>query len=914
MELGRNSRGGLGGGWPDSRDSRYSMPISTPVPVDLDVCLRDGSTARLRALVPDDVAAVVDLYRRLSIESAYNRFNSFRVPDVSFAQTSCATGDHQRFGLVAEREGRIVAVADYVRDPAAPQRAEVAFTVADDFHGQGLGTKMLEQLAVVARGEGISEFEAYTRTANEPMLRVFADSGFAFHGDYDAGVARVTLALGDTAAHDQRAQTRAGATAAASIGAFFAPRSVAVVGVSRRRGRIGSETFHNLLRAGFRGPVYPVSATGEPIAEVPGYRTVSEIPEHVDLAIIAVPGDRVEAVVDDCIAKHVKAIVVISAGFAEAGAEGQAREAALLAKVRAAGIRMVGPNCMGVINTDPEVRLNATFAPSFPRAGRVAFSSQSGALGLAILEHLEQLNLGLSTFVSVGNKADVSSNDLIQYWAEDARTDVILLYLESFGNPRKFSHLARRVAKTKPIIAVKAGRSTAGARAASSHTGALASGDLVVDALFRQSGVIRTDTLEEMFDVAALVANQPIPSGRRVAILTNAGGPAILAADACEAAGLQVPRLSEDTLDALRAFLPAAAGLSNPVDMLATASADDYRRAIPLMLADPAIDTLIAIFIPPLVTAPADVARAIADSVGQNAKPVVATFLGTRGTPDMLAPVPCYAFPESAARAIAHVVEYAEWRARPSGTPVEFCDAQRDQARAIIDRCLATGSGWMPLLDADALLATYGISTADTRVAGTAEEAVTAAGQLGYPVVMKAAGPGVLHKTEAGGVVLDLRDEASVRTAHRDLTARLGPDAASVSLQRMVRGVEMLIGVTLDPIFGHVLLCGSGGTLVELMQDTVCRLHPLTDVSVVEMVSEIRGAARLLGYRGAAPTDAAALRDMLLRVSALVSACPEILEMDLNPVMVLQKGACAVDVRIRLGAEAPPARYRDVTY
>jgi acyl-CoA synthetase (NDP forming) len=559
---------------------------------------------------------------------------------------------------------------------------------------------------------------------------------------------------------------------------------------------------------------------------------------------------------------------------------------------------MIGPNCMGVVNTDPAFHLNASFSPVFPPPGQIAFSSQSGALGLAILEYAQQLNLGLSTFASVGNKADVSANDLLEYWETDPRTRVILLYLESFGNPRRFREIARRVTRQKPIVAVKAGRSASGARAASSHTGALAASDTLIDALFRESGVIRTETLEELFDVAALLAHQPLPAGGRVGILTNAGGPGILAADACEGFRLTVPTLDASTVTALRAFLPTAASVANPVDMLATASAEDYRRAIPILLQDPGIDSLLTIFIPPLVTNSADAARAITDAARGSAKPVLATFFGAAGVPEILSPVPCYTFPESAVRALAHAVAYAGRRAAPVGVAPAFTEVDHHAARVIVEHATATGGGWLSPLDCDALLQVCGIPTAGTHVATAAADACSMARKLGYPVVLKGSGPNLLHKTEQHAVFTGLADDAAVLHAFRLLSQ--SPDVVQILVQPMVAGVEMFVGASFDPKFGHAIVCGSGGTLVELVRDTSCRLAPLTDVSAREMLDELRGSVLLRGYRGAPPADEAALRDVLLRISVLLDVCPEILELDLNPVMVSTTGATVVDARIRI--------------
>jgi acetyl coenzyme A synthetase (ADP forming)-like protein len=689
-----------------------------------------------------------------------------------------------------------------------------------------------------------------------------------------------------------------------TLRAFFEPRTVAVIGASRQADTVGGAIFRNLAFGGFHGQVVPVHPSAATIEGITAYSRIDEVPFDVDLAVVVVPADAVERVVDDCIAKQVPAIVVISAGFGEMGAEGHAREIALRDRVRAAGLRMIGPNCMGVLNTDAAVHLNASFSPVFPPAGGIAFSSQSGALGLAILEYARTLNLGMSTFVSVGNKADVSSNDLLEYWEHDPHTQVILLYLESFGNPRRFSTIARRVARRTPIVAVKSGRSVSGARAATSHTGALASPDTMVDALFRDAGVIRTDTLEELFDVAALLAHQPLPTGRGVAILTNAGGPGILAADACAARGLTIPTLGDETVRGLRAFLPAAASVGNPVDMLATAPADHYRQAIPLLLDDPAVDAVLTIFIPPLVTDSGDAARAIADATHQAVKPVLATFFGAAGVPELLTPIPCYVFPESAARALAHATRYAEWRNRPAGTPVTFDAATRARLAQRLAEAVSHDSGWLTPVSVRALLGEAGIPTVGFRIVRSEAEAVSIAGAIGFPVVLKGSGRMVVHKTEANAVRTNLLNDEAVASAYRELASR--SDLEDVVLEPMViGGVEMMVGGVLDASFGPVVVCGSGGTLVELMRDAVLRLAPLSDWTASEMLDEVRGSARLRGFRGSPRLDEMALRAIVLRVGALLDACPAIAELDLNPVMVRRNGAIAVDARVRVTVSDP---------
>ena len=689
-----------------------------------------------------------------------------------------------------------------------------------------------------------------------------------------------------------------------------------MVGASRSRGRIGSEILHNILSSGFRGAVHPVHPSASAIQGLTCSRRVSDIPGPIDLAVIAVPAGEVLAVVDDCIRKGVRGLCVITAGFGESDAAGRAREAELLSRVRSAGCRLIGPNCMGLLNTDPDVSLNATFSPVYPPGGGVAMSTQSGALGLAILDYARRLNIGISSFVSVGNKADVSGNDLLQYWGDDPRTSVILLYLESFGNPRKFGQIARRVGRAKPIVAVKAGRSKAGARAASSHTGALAASDVVVDALFRQAGIISTATLEELFDVAALLANQPIPDGRRVAILTNAGGPGILAADACEERGLEIASLSERTRDELRGFLPPSASLGNPVDILASAPAEHYSRAAGAILADEGVDSLLVIFIPPLVTEPDAVARAIVEaSRWAGSKPVLGVLMRTAGAPPELAPIPCYAFPESAAIALARVTEYGAWRrtAPPPDVPPAAIDAEA--ARRVVGRALARGDAWLEAGDVEALMHAIGVRTPRAAVARDGAQAAAVAAGVGFPVAVKALGPALLHKTERQALVLDVADEAGVREACDDLRMRLGSDVAGYLVQAMVPGgVEMIVGATVDEQFGPLVVCGSGGVLVDLLGDSSVRLHPVTAADARAMVDELKGARLLRGYRGRPPADEGALHDVIARVSSLLEACPEIVELDINPLLVLTSGASAVDVRIRVEPEGPPRRSRQIVY
>jgi acetyl coenzyme A synthetase (ADP forming)-like protein len=688
------------------------------------------------------------------------------------------------------------------------------------------------------------------------------------------------------------------------------PRSVAVIGASRTRGTIGAEVLHNLLANGFTGAVYPVNPHAHAVQGVRAYPTVQAVPDEIDLAVVVVPAGQVPAVVDDCVAKGVRGLVVLTAGFNEVGERGRAVQAAMTAKVRAAGIRMVGPNCLGVLNADPAVALDATFAPTWPPHGNVAFSSQSGAVGLAILDYAKELGIGVHHFVSVGNKADVSGNDLISYWSRDPAVQVILLYLESFGNPRNFLRIAQEVARDKPIIAVKSGRTAAGARAASSHTGALAGSDVAVDALLGQAGVIRTDTMEEMFDTAMLLANQPVPRGNRVALLTNAGGPGIMAADACEGHGLALAELSPATTEALRGFLPPEASVKNPVDMIASARPSSYEAGLRLLLADEHVDAVIALFVPPVGTEAAEVAAAIRAAGAGASKPVLTCFMGMHGVPAALSSLregrfPSYAFPESAGIALSRAVRYGRWRDRGVGTvPPLAVDAAR--ARAAI---ATAGSGWLPPEAVREVLAAYGIETPRGATASGVDEAVVAARAIGYPVAVKLASATIAHKTDVGGVVLDVRDDDGVRRAvdaiRRGLAERgRAAEMAGVTIQPMVpRGVETFVGMTRTPDFGALIAFGAGGIAVELWKDVAFRLHPITDLDARDMLDQIRARPLLDGFRGAPPADREALVEVLLRIDRLSEDLPAITELDLNPLIARPPGhgAIAIDARIRLG-------------
>jgi acetate---CoA ligase (ADP-forming) len=869
-----------------------------------DVVLRDGSTMRFRPPGKEDAAALLDFFRDLSDRSLYLRFHGHPSVDEHLVAPVLEPDWSERGALVGTQDDRIVALANYVRLRDL-RVAEVAFAVADGFQGRGIATRLLEQLAVQAGSMGIEEFLAEVMFDNTAMLRVFADAGFETTRETISGTTEVHLSLGRTETLRTRVDERDHVGVVTSLRPFFEPATVAVVGASPRAGSIGGELFRNVLRGEFLGVAFPVNRSGDSVAGVRAYQSVAEIGEQVDLAVVCLPGQAVLPAAAEALAAGVRALCVISAGFAEIGPEGLARQEELLALVRSHGARLLGPNCLGIAVTD--CRLNATFGPRALPPGNVGFSSQSGALGLAVLERAAERRLGLSAFVSIGNKADISSNDLLEYWEDDEGTSVVLLYLESFGNPRKFARVARRLARRKPIVAMKAGRTGAGAKAASSHTAALAGSETAVDALFQQAGVLRVDTLEELLDVTGLLATQPLPRGRNVAVLTNAGGLGILCADACEAAGLSLPPLEDSTVAALSGVLPSEASTSNPVDMLGSAVASTYEQVLPLLLRDPGIDAVIVLFVPPVVAGAEEIAAAVArvaEGAGANGKPLLACVISSGGTPENLlsAHVSAFAYPESAARALGRAVERAEWLRRPQGRIRALEGIDDSAARALVR---GAGERWLEPSEARSLLEAYGLPLVPERSAQTVEEAVAAAAELGYPAVLKTGLAGV-HKTERGGVALDLRDEQAVREA----AERIGPPFI---VQPLVRGgVELLLGTVEDPVFGPLVALGPGGTLAELIGDATFRLAPLTDADAQELVTHGKGGLLLAGYRGSPPADIQAVTDVVLRVARLADDLEEVAELDLNPVIAGPDGCVVVDARVRVGL--PPRATRAKTW
>jgi acetyl coenzyme A synthetase (ADP forming)-like protein len=880
--------------------------------------LADGGSVWLRALSLDDRAALEAFYARLSRDSRYLRFfHGSRRPPPGFVEreTRAPSPDHMALGAFLGRELVGVASAERI---AGTQAASVAFAVADAHQGRGLGTALLEHLAEAASERGIREFQAETLVENSRMLEVLANAGFELERrkgscGTDGSLVSLRFPIAPTPALRAAVERREQQAEARSIARLLAPRSIAVVGAARERGKIGHEILRNLEAGGFRGALYPVHPSAAEIAGRRAYPSILAIPGDVDLVVVAVPAPAVPEVVAQCARRDVRGLVVISSGFGESGAAGGEAERELAAFARRWGMRVVGPNCIGIANSDPGVRMNATFVPGELLRGSLGLASQSGAIGIAALAEARALGLGISSFVSLGNRADVSANDLLQYWENDAATRVIALYLESFGNPQKFARIAPRVARRKPILALKSGRTRAGLRAALSHTAALATPDAAVDALFAQAGVIRVETAQELFDCARLLACQPLPAGRRVAIVGNSGGPGIMAADACEREGLEVAPFPEALQQRLAGLAPGAAGLSNPVDLGAAVTPAALEGALRAVLDSPDVDAALAICTPTLVTRAEDMAAAIRRAAEKaRDKPLLACLLAVPEIPAALRPEPgvelppVYAYPENAVRALALAARYTAWCRRPDDAPPELPGFDAAAARRLVHAALAEGRGWLDPVDAFALLAAAGIPAAAVERVGSAEQARERAAALGVPLALKAASPDIVHKTEAGALRLSLVGADAVEKAFRELHAALGERMGGALLQPMCApGTELIAGISHDPALGALVMLGLGGTLAELLGDRALHVVPLGPRAALELRESLRCAPLFHGYRGAPPLDGAAVDDVVLRLARLADEVPEIAELDLNPLVVRAEGAVVVDARVRVAPAVP---------
>ncbi|MDQ2956897.1 MAG: GNAT family N-acetyltransferase, partial [Actinomycetota bacterium] len=866
------------------------MSEDYPPSWEADVLVADGGAVHLRPITPADAEALVRFHSQLSVQTRYLRYFSAypTIPQRDLIRFSEV--DHtDRVALVVWLGGDIIAVGRFDRLPGPDgtrgEMAEVAFVVADAHQGRGIGSVLLEHLVEIGRELSIVKFEALVLAENRKMMRVFLDAGFAPSRRLDGNevslefdIAATDLTRKVMAERELRADSR-------SVRRLLHPRSVAVIGASADPAKIGHLVLANLQAAGFTGPIFPVNPRTRSINGILAYPSIADVPGEVDLAVLAVPAADVGEVVAQCSARGVHGLVVISAGFGESGDEparrnGLQAQRMLVSQARAHGMRVVGPNCLGVLNTDPAVALNASLSTVAPLAGRAGFFCQSGALGAAVLGEAARRGLGVSTFVSAGNRADVSGNDLLQYWETDPSTELALLYLESFGNPRKFARIARRFARRKPIVAVKSGR---GSMVAGLQHTSVEVPEASVQALFEASGIIRTATLAELFDVALLLTTQPLPAGDRVAVVGHSTALGVLVADALATAGLSL------------------AGL---VDVGVDASPVAFGQALSDALAAEEVDAVITIFVPPMRRGEeAEVAARLRDAVVGQAKPVLSTFLGFDGVPAALAvagdlapmpgSIPSYSSPERAVGALAHVIRYARWRQRETGRLPELAGVAADSARQFVAEVLADAidGRWLTLLEARQLLGWYGISMVAGEPAGNVAEAIAAADRLGWPVAIKAPAAVRLHLADPGDVV-----EAWV-------SLDLSPDSPVIVQSMAPRGVDTILRVHDDRSFGALMSFGVGGLATDLLEDRAYAVVPLTSLEAAELISGPKAFPLLTGYGGAEPSDLPALVEIALRLSRLADDLPEVVECALDPIVATGSGAHVLGASIRI---APP--------
>nr|WP_300053045.1 bifunctional GNAT family N-acetyltransferase/acetate--CoA ligase family protein [uncultured Nocardioides sp.] len=860
-----------------------------------DVLLRDGRTAHIRPIQPEDRELLVEFYSRVSDQSKYYRFFS-PMPELSERDLDRFTQvDHRdRVAMILLVAGQMIAVGRY--DMIRPGYAEVAFLVEDAHQGRGIGQLLLEHLAQAGRERGIDEFVAEVLPDNQAMIHTFKDAGYQVRSTFEDGVMELVFRIDPTDTALGVMEQREHRAEYASIERFFSPKSVAIIGASRRQDTIGRALVRHLVLGNFTGRIHVVNPSADSVSGMPAWKSVGDIPGDVDVAIVAVPAESVQDVVLDCAAKGVHGLVVISSGFAETGEEGRMRQRRLVGLSRSYGLRLIGPNALGIINTDPDVQLNASLSSVMPPRGRAGFFCQSGALGSAILEKVQNRGLGLTTFVSAGNRADVSGNDLLQYWEEDDATEVVLLYLESIGNPRKFSRIARRVSRRKPIVAVRSGRSSQGVPMGHAVRKIGAPGE-AVDAMFRQAGIIQVESLEEMFDVAQLLAHQPLPRGRRVAIVGNSDALGLLAADAANSVGLVVNR--QEALGA-------------------DATAEDFEDALDAAIDDPEVDAVVAIFIPPLNVAGAreDVANVLAAVGEQSDKPIVSTFLGTEGVPELLrvpdvagssagrGSVPSYPAVEASVRALAHVVEYAVWLRVPQATLVEPGVNDLDAARHLVNEVLMRHPEGRDLdfEEQYRLLTAYGIDLWDTYAVATLDEATAAGDALGWDVVLKATADHLRDRPDLAHVWRNIDTPEEMSQAWRSLTSLItDPDNAGFVVQRNAPpGVPVTIATMEDPLFGPVLSFGIGGPLTELLGDRSFRIPPLADHDAQDMVREIKASPLLFGYRGSEIVDVAEIERLVRQVAQLQHDLPQVRALQLPLVLAGAEGATVLGASVRV--------------
>jgi acyl-CoA synthetase (NDP forming)/GNAT superfamily N-acetyltransferase len=879
--------------------------------------LTDGSSVQIRTAGPQDADAVRAMHAAMSSDNLYLRFFSLSPVNAELeAQRICRTPEPGHVALLACLGADVVGVASYEMNDG--DSAEVALAVADNFHRHGIATLLLEHLVSIARQHHIRAFTATTLAENVAMLHIFRDAGLPASKQACGDAVDVLIPLpvsdGDASlpAYLDAIERRESHADVASLKHVFLPASVAVIGASRRPGAVGARLLANIVAGGFTGQVFPVNPHARTLAGLPCVASAADLPDGVDLAIVAVPASSVCEVAEQCGRRGVRAIVVITSGLGDAGAD-------LLATCRAYGMRLVGPNCFGV--AVPGIGLDATFGHQAASAGVAGVAVQSGGIGIALADHLTRLGIGVSSFASMGDKYDVSGNDLLAWWDQDQHTELAILYLESFGNPRKFARTARRLGQRMPVLTLIGGRSQAGQRAATSHTAAAATPLVTRKALFAQAGIIAAENLGELIAAAAFLACQPYPEGSRVAVVTNAGGAGVLTADACCDVGLSLAPLAEPTRQRLAGLLPPGAVTGNPVDTTAAVSADVFRQCLEEVAADDGVDAVLAVTVPTAVGDPGEAVTA-----ASLLKPLCAVVLdqaedvrlldrsqppaGAAAGGRHMNAVPCYAYPESAARTLGHAARYGSWLRSAHGCVPELARVRSDDAREIVAAYLRRhpAGGWLPAEVVSDVLGCYQIPQVSTVVAQSEAEAVAAAAGLTGPVVLKAAAAGLVHKTEAGAVKLDLRDAASVGAAYREFARTFGDRLTGVLVQPMVSGgVEVLIGVVQEPVFGPLVVFGLGGVATDILGDHTARLSPLTDADARDLISGVRAAPLLTGYRGSTAVSIDALAEILLRVSRLADDLPEVAELDLNPLIARAEGCLAADARIRV----LPAEPRD---
>ena len=875
----------------------------------VDVLLADGSIARIRPLTAGDERALRAIHHDASDESIVNRFFALnRHAADAYVDHLLEASTREVMTLVVEQTGHVRAVATAER--LSPDAAEVSFFVADDAHGNGLATLLLEHLAAVARREGVRHFSAAVRHDNRAMLQVLRDAGF----DVEAHVARdevqMEMSTEATEGAIEAADLRECAAEARSLERLWRPRVVAVVGVRRAGGGIGKAVLDSIREYGYGGRLVVIHPSAVEVDGVPAYHGFGDVPDRVDLVIVAVPRDAVEGVVAAAGAHGARAAVILTSGFAEADSEGLESQRRIVRLARRHGMRLVGPNCFGLGSFAPDVLLNATFARDAPLPGSLAVASQSGGVGIALLDAANRVGLGLAFFVSLGNKADVSGNDLLAAWMDDDHVAAAAIYLESFGNPRKFARFARRFSERKPLVAVVGGRSAEGSRAGASHTAAATTPATAVDAVFTQAGVIAVSGVDELVEAALLLTRAPLPQGFRIGIVGNAGGVGVLAADAAHREGLTAPLLSEALRSRLATEVGAAPGLTNPVDLGAAAGPASFRAAIQALLDSGEIDSVLVVFAATRVGDTDGVVAAIREAASSASVPVVLVLHGDDAPPagPALPDLPILDSVEGAAHALALATRYAAWRAAPrtvAGVRVGPAAVEaRTRAAGMLDGA-PPGRAWLTSSQVRELVTPYGIDAPVGTVVSSVDEAIAAAARIGFPVAAKVADPEVLHKTDRKLVLTGLISSDEIRRAAQSFCRELGRNEVPLLVQPMVHdGVELALGVTRDPTFGPVIMVAAGGVATEVWKDRVFLVPPVTAQDAARAIGALRIAPLLSGFRGAPAVDVGAARDLVVAVARLAEDVPSLAEMDLNPVIVTPDGAFCVDARIRL-AESP---------